>query len=119
MRDLVQNVCDFGIAFSDQWSLEKMRVEFDGGSVRKDTLARLGMAAVRVALLFGSAAVALALVLTPVLERRARDIAAYGIDPVATGSVPGQTYTVRRSVLQPSADAICIIRQDGTSSGAC
>jgi len=96
-----------------------MRVEFDGGSVRKETLVRLGMGAVRVALLFGSAAVALALILTPLLDRRTRDTASYGLDPVATGSIPDRVYTIRRSVLQPSPDATCIISQNGTRSGAC
>ncbi|WEX09015.1 hypothetical protein [Chelativorans sp. AA-79] len=96
-----------------------MRIEFDGGSVGKKTLVRLGMGAVRVALLFGSAAIAFALILTPVLDRRTRDMAAHGLDPIATGSVPGRVFVERRSVLQATPDAICIIHEDGRRSGTC
>jgi len=100
-----------------------MRFGFDGGPVGKETWVRLGMGAVRVALLFGSAAIAIALILTPILERRTRNVAIYGpdLDWISTGSIDkeGSLFTVRRSVLQPSPDAICVIREDGTRSGAC
>ncbi len=36
-----------------------------------------------------------------------------------TGSIGANTYTVRRSVLQRSPDAVCIIRTDGGRSGDC
>jgi len=101
-----------------------MRFEFDGGPVGKETWVRLGMGAVRVALLFSSAAIAIALILTPILERRTRNVAIYGpeLDRISTGSIDsgkGDVFTVRRSVLQPSPDAVCVIRGDGTRSGAC
>ncbi|WP_034659053.1 hypothetical protein [Chelativorans sp. J32] len=88
-----------------------MRVEFDGGSVKKEKLVRLGMGVVRVALLFGSAAIALAMILTPLLDRRTRDMAAHGIDPVATGSVPNRVFTIR------PPRAICVVTEDGAGTG--
>ncbi|WP_309085577.1 hypothetical protein [Chelativorans sp.] len=100
-----------------------MSIEFGGGFDRRETMARLGMGVIRVTLLFGSAAIAIALILTPLLDRRTRDVAGYGIDPLTTGSVPqstgGGNFTVRRSVLQPSPDAVCVIRDDGTMVGSC
>lgn len=81
--------------------------------------------ALRVALLFGSAAVAFALILTPFVDRGAGSVvAARGValelDQTATGSVsqPGR-YTVRRSVLQSSNSAVCVIRSNGGRSGEC
>ncbi|WP_315924958.1 hypothetical protein [Mesorhizobium sp. SP-1A] len=82
-----------------------------------------GMGLLRVTLLFGSAAIALALIVTPLLEGRMRQpggIAyAPGLDMTATGSIGRSTYTLRRSVLQPSADSVCIISDDGRRSGDC
>ena len=85
-----------------------------------------GMGALRVALLFGSAAVALALILTPVAEHQAERMvySSYpaGLDMMATGAI-GQrgtgSYTVRRSVLQPSPNSVCIIRSNGMRTGDC
>ena len=86
-----------------------------------------GMGALRVALLFGSAAVALALILTPVVENHTQR-ALYspypggGLDIMATGTVgqrQGSGYVVRRSVLQSSPGSVCIIRQNGVKSGDC
>ena len=81
--------------------------------------------ALRVALLFGSAAVAFALILTPFVDRGAGSVvAARGVaaelDQTATGSVStsGQ-YKVRRSVLQSPESAVCIIRANGSQSGNC
>lgn len=88
-------------------------------------LGSAGMGALRVALLFGSVGVALALILTPLMERR-MDRAAYrgaGVDSFTTGSIPDgqrrQAYTMRRSVLQSSPQALCIISADGSRSGDC
>jgi hypothetical protein len=79
-----------------------------------------GMGALRIALLFGSAAVALALIAVPLLEGRSPDRLASGIDLMSTGSIGrGEIYTIRRSVLQPSPDAVCVIRADGARSGDC
>ncbi len=76
----------------------------------------------RIALLFGSVAIALTLLLVPVLERRTNQIAgsAIGVDTISTGSLGdrSRTYTIRRSVFQPR-NAVCVIRDDGTTNGAC
>ena len=95
------------------------------------TLGMASMGALRLTLLFGSAAVALALILTPIMEKQA-DRMAYspypagsypaGIDMMATGTV-GQrssgSYVIRRSVLQPSPNSVCVIRQNGMRTGDC
>ena len=85
-----------------------------------------GMGALRVALLFGSAAVGLALVLTPLaesqVERMAYSSYTSRLDTMATGTVGPRangTYTVRRSVLQPSRSSVCIIRDNGMRTGDC
>jgi hypothetical protein len=92
----------------------------------RERIASPGLSAVSIALLFGSAAVALALVLTPLAEDRVEQMAyslpSPGIDMMPTGTV-GQrqagTYTVRRSVLQPTPASVCIIRQNGMRTGDC
>lgn len=98
--------------------------ERDGGSGRLLSSASVGL--LRVALLFGSAGVALALILVPIADRRSRDrtFAAFdtpGIDLMSTGTVAprGESYTIRRSVLQPDAASVCIIRDTGSRSGFC
>lgn len=85
-----------------------------------------GMGALRFALLFGSAAVALALILTPMAERHisagppAQSAMTPGLDFLTTGSTRYRgTYTERRSVLQPSPNSVCIIRDNGMRSGDC
>ncbi|TGQ03876.1 hypothetical protein, partial [Mesorhizobium sp. M00.F.Ca.ET.217.01.1.1] len=60
-----------------------------------------GMGVLRIALLFGSAAVALALIATPFLDSQTRSQTARdgfpGLDMTATGSISHRsTYTVRR-----------------------
>ena len=78
--------------------------------------------ALRITLLFGAAAVALALIAAPLLDSRNRPAFARnaGVDLMSTGSIGGTTsYTIRRSVLQSSPDAVCIIRSDGARSGDC
>ncbi len=84
-----------------------------------------GIGALRVALLFGSAAVAFALLVTPILQRySASGGTAWnkspGVDYTQTGSVGYKgSYTVRRSVLQGTPGSICVIRDNGTRSGDC
>lgn len=93
-----------------------------------------GTGAVRMALLFGAGAVALTFVLTPFVEQQAdRMVIAStpgGLDMMATGTVGGQqipaigrrdgdSYVVRRSVLQPSPASVCIIRENGMRTGDC
>ncbi|WP_353644590.1 hypothetical protein [Mesorhizobium sp. WSM2239] len=77
--------------------------------------------ALRITLLFGAAAVALALIAAPLLEGRSGFFARNAsVDLMSTGSIGGTTsYTIRRSVLQSSPDAVCIIRSDGVRSGDC
>jgi hypothetical protein len=83
----------------------------------------------RVTLLFGSAAVALTLILVPIADKHARDrmfasVQSPGIDRMSTGSVAprglgGESYTIRRSVLQSDPNSVCIIRDSGARSGSC
>ncbi|GAB5506052.1 MAG: hypothetical protein Rhirs2KO_12150 [Rhizobiaceae bacterium] len=84
----------------------------------------------RFALLFGAAAIALALFVTPFAERQAQSLMArtpVGLDTMSTGSIGpsgarpagGGSYTIRRSVLQSSPNSICIIRQNGARTGDC
>tara|TARA_R110002020_G_scaffold198830_9_gene400176 strand:+ start:59692 stop:60015 length:324 start_codon:yes stop_codon:yes gene_type:complete len=83
--------------------------------------------ALRVALLFGTAAVAVATILTPILaERSPSSRVAWTpdqYDNITTGSIPQKsrnaTYTVRKSILQDSPGALCIIGNDGTKTGDC
>lgn len=87
---------------------------------RRFRLGAAGFGALRLALLFGSLAVAMALILAPIAERQARVYHADEIDGMTTGSIRAvDTYTIRRSVLQPSPNSICVIRADGTRSGEC
>ena len=83
-----------------------------------------GYGALRIALLFGSAAVAMVLILMPALhgvsEYRSSRADVAGIDMMSTGSVnyKGQ-YTIRRSVLQSAPNSVCVIRDNGTRIGDC
>lgn len=79
---------------------------------------------VRMAVVFGAIAAALALTLTPMAERGVNALVASngsGIDRMSTGSIAPQTnnYTIRRSVLQSTPNAVCIIRSNGARSGDC
>ena len=79
------------------------------------------MGLLRATLLFGSAAIALALIIAPIAESQTRKfVGSPGVDTMATGSVqPRNNYTLRRSVLQEFPGAICVIRDNGTRSGNC
>lgn len=92
------------------------------------------MGVLRVALLFGSAAVAIALILTPIAEKQTERMlysSHPGLDRMSTGSIgngftsgplgqrSAHNYTVRRSVLQPSPNSVCIIKQNGMRTGDC
>ena len=105
-----------------------MSLERDWDSIRPDRpfrAADAGMGILRIALLFGSAAVALALLITPFLDNQTRsqgaqDRFAGGLDMTSTGSIGHRDiYTLRRSVLQPLPSSICVIRTDGSRSGDC
>lgn len=98
----------------EQWNLVR--------GERTTRLETAGMGALRITLLFGSAVVAFALLATPILDMRTRPEARtmVDLDMTSTGSVQrGQAYTIRRSVLQPTPDAVCIIRANGQRSGQC
>lgn len=80
--------------------------------------------ALNLALLFGTAVIALALVLTPVLsaksDKRMMANVPDEFDMISTGSIPsdaGKRYTVRRSVLQEMPGAVCIIDDSGRGNG--
>jgi hypothetical protein len=93
------------------------------------------MGALRITLLFGSAAVALALILTPIAVKQTEKMMyashPVGVDMMSTGSIGGSlgagtigqrsanSYTVRRSVLQPAPNSVCIIKQNGMRTGDC
>ncbi len=100
-----------------------MRTDYDWEDIKVTPGSRLGtagMSAVRVALLFGSAAIALALIIAPVAEKQFVRQSGGGLDLMSTGSIGrSDIYTVRRSVLQNSPGSICIIHTDGRQSGDC
>ena len=83
------------------------------------------MGALNMALLFGTAAIALTLIVTPMLapDRAGRmQASTMDYDNITTGSVPshdGKTkrYTIRRSILQENPGDVCIIENDGTKIG--
>ncbi|MHA6685615.1 hypothetical protein [Mesorhizobium sp. A556] len=94
-------------------------------SERGSRAVEAGMGLLRITLLFGSVAIALALIAVPLLDNSndnrqvARDGFA-GIDTMSTGSIErGGTYTIRRSVLQSSSESVCVIRANGRRSGDC
>jgi hypothetical protein len=97
----------------EQWELVR------GG--RGLSIEEAGMGALRVALLFGSAAIAFALLAVPLLDSRTRTrVAQSDLDMTTTGSIGGTTnYTIRRSVLQASPNAVCIIRENDARRGNC
>jgi len=105
-----------------------MSLDKEWDSIRPDRSFRAadaGMGILRITLLFGSAAVALALIAVPMLDSHTRsqsnrDAFAGGLDTTSTGSIGSRTiYTLRRSVLQPSASSVCVIHADGRRSGDC
>jgi hypothetical protein len=104
-------------------------MENDWEAVRSDRgwSGGTGMGILRITLLFGSAAVALALIIAPIADSQTRSYAAEDrapfLDDISTGSV-GRTnirnvYTIHKSVLQSSPDAVCVIHADGRRQGEC
>ena len=92
---------------------------------RNDALGETGYGALRLTLLFGSAAIAFALFLVPIMSRGSDSVfgtrfSSQNLDTMTTASVgaSGQ-YVIRRSVLQQSPQSVCVIRQDGRQSGDC
>jgi hypothetical protein len=81
-----------------------------------------GMGMLRIALLFGLAAVALGLILAPMADKYSRPqiTGAGGFDTIATGAISQRAaYTIRRSVLQATPRSVCIIRANGQRRGDC
>jgi hypothetical protein len=112
----------------------EMQPENDWETLRAPRARRVGaISPLRVALLFGMGALALTAVAMSYLgDERNGFVAQNGsdVDMMATGSIgrgagyggavnSSKTYTVRRSILQNSPDAVCIIRPNGTSIGQC
>jgi hypothetical protein len=97
----------------DEWNAIRSR--------RAPLFGAAGISMLRAALLFGSAAVALALILAPMADRYSKTgiVGKDGVDFMSTGSI-GQrdSYTVRRSVLQKPG-AVCIIDSAGRHSSGC
>lgn len=85
-----------------------------------------GIGILRITLLFGSAAVALALIIAPIAENQtrsaSRDGTPFGLDDIATGGISKsntKVYTIHKSILQPSADSVCVIHPNGRRIGDC
>lgn len=92
----------------------------DHNEYKPGSFMKAGRGILRVVLLFGSAAVALALIIVPILNDQANKVAAQsvlpaGIDRTMTGSITGDTVVARKAPLRP----ICVIDPDGTHSGDC
>lgn len=106
-----------------------MNEDYEWNEIRKPDSNRMADArsgAMRIALLFGGLFCALAIFATPFLKDSAAGDSYFarsgGVDRIATGSVrrpAGNTYTVRKSVLQPSRESKCIIRTNGIQTGDC
>lgn len=78
------------------------------------------LSALRLALLFGTAAIALALIVPPMIAIPGGGIGQPDIDFTTTASVPTKReYTIHRSVLQPPGGAVCIIDSHGGRTGDC
>lgn len=104
---------------SDSWQNDTWR-----GRSASDAAEATGYGLLRFTLLFGFVAVALAMLAVPMLQNGVRQTSlagqAAGLDTMSTGSVRnGDRYVIRRSVLQRSPDAVCIIREGGSRSGSC
>lgn len=98
--------------------------DWNDGLERGSLAGGAGGGVLRVALLFGSAAVALGLVVAPLAQSQFQSRRAatdgFGLDMTSTGSIGyNGTYTIRRSVLQRTPDSVCVIRDDGRRRGDC
>lgn len=86
--------------------------------------------ALNVALLFGTAAIALSLIVTPMLAKRSEQSRIANIqqdfDMISTGSIQRDTdntkeknrhYTIRRSVLQETPGSVCVLQGYSSETG--
>lgn len=106
-----------------------MAIEDDWEAIRGDRLdaQRERFSLVRPTLIFGAAGVTLAVLTALAAQDVAGGLIAASqrpaLDPIATGTVQQppveRRYTIRRSVLQSSPDAVCIIAEDGGRRGDC
>ncbi|MFK0385464.1 hypothetical protein [Rhizobium sp. RM] len=94
----------------DFWKTVEDRHSYSNKSRRTGVL--------NVALLFGTAAIALSLILTPMLAGKSSTrVAQYpdNIDMISTGSIrknnvdTGKTYSIRRSITQPMPEMPCVV----------
>src|SRR4030095_3585220 len=101
-----------------RWGMGRKNDYRDDELLLARTLSGAGMGLLRITLLFGSAAIALALIIAPFADRGSQAVVDYStgryIDEIGTGSIrkpapATSTYTVRRSVLQRSPNAVCVI----------
>jgi hypothetical protein len=100
---------------------------------RQETYRSSRTGALNIALLFGTAAIALALILTPMLashdDRNKIASVKQDFDMLTTGSISkpqpstttttdadGKRYTIRRSVIQETPGSVCIVQ--GYSGGS-
>lgn len=92
------------------------------GAFKVKNLSGAGIGALRVALLFGSAAIALSLIFMPDGDRRSarQALLSPGVDHIVTSSFSpkNNTYQPPRNVFQASPDA-CVISRDGSKRGNC
>lgn len=103
------------MASEDEWDMTR--------NGRESFFGVAGMGVLRVTLLFGSAAVALALIVAPIADNYSRPQfadAEAGLDYMSTASI-GQrgAYTIRKSVLQDMPGSLCVIRNNGQQIGDC
>ncbi|APO69388.1 hypothetical protein ACDY96_13540 [Rhizobium mongolense] len=81
--------------------------------------------ALNLVLLFGTAVVALTLILTPMLADKSKSSVFASVpaefDTITTGSIPrtenGKRYTIRRSVLQETPGSVCVVQGYGSGAG--
>lgn len=107
------------MADEEFWNDVRFRVR------RRASYASYKTGALNLALLFGTAAVALTLILTPILaskqDNRSLALIPDEFDTITTGSVPrkdtGRAYSIRRSVLQEVPGSVCIV--EGYGNGSC
>ncbi len=79
---------------------------------------------VRLALLFGMATIALALIVPPMIDVSSGDwqlmAGKQGIDYTTTATASRKKeYTMQRSILLPSTSSVCIIQRNGRRTGDC
>lgn len=105
-----------------------LKYDWDGETKQEPVTAieTAGFGALRITLLFGSAAVALAIILVPLINRATGGDASLqarsrGVDTFITGSTTKykNEYSVRRSVLQDDVTQPCVIYADGRETGGC